>query len=148
MAAKISGKSLQEMTKAVSRHPGDRGIRKTSSHTTDALCKEFDKAMSQGGVEGRVKAMAIERVCDQMEIDLEEVVDSHRTDRHRRALDDARRLERAWHVIPSGKKPSANPFAAKRDSTRRIGTYSNTSPLVRQPDGAKVFLKKRRRPWK
>jgi hypothetical protein len=45
-------------------------IQERSDPRMDALREEFDQAMSLGGVEGRVRAMAIERVCQRKEITL------------------------------------------------------------------------------
>jgi hypothetical protein len=148
IAQRIAGRSLQQMTKAASRNPRDKGIRETSDPTIGALRKEFDQAMSEGGVEGRVRAMAVQRVCDRLGVPLDQVVDHHRTDTHRRALEDARRFELAVFVLPSGKKPRQNPFEARRRSTRRLGTYSSGNKAV-VGGRPQIFQKNnRRRAWK
>jgi hypothetical protein len=148
IAQRIGGKSLQQMTKAVSRNPRDKGIKETSDPTAGSLRKEFDQAMSEGGVEGRVRAMAVQRVCEGMGIDLEQVVDHHRTDTHRRALEDARRFEQAVFALPSGKKPQQNPFKGRRRSAGRIGTYSSAKKAVVGGGRPQLFQKSHRRPWK
>jgi hypothetical protein len=149
ISQRIAGKSLQEATKAVSRNPADRGIGQTASRTADALRKEFDRAMSDGGIEGRVRAMAVQRVYDSLGVPLDQVVDHHRTDTHRRALEDARRFEQAAFALPSGKKPRQNPFGARRSSVGRLGTYSSTKKAVVGGGRPQPFQKKnRRRAWK
>jgi hypothetical protein len=149
ISQKVTGTSLQEATIAVSKHPGDKGIRETASHIPDRLRKEFDRAMSEGGIEGRVRAMAVQRVCDSLGVPLDQVVDHHRTGAHRRALEDAKHFERAAFVLPSGKKPRQNPFEAQRRSTRRLGTYSSAKKAVVGGDGRRLFQKRRRKPpWK
>jgi hypothetical protein len=130
IAQRVVGTSLQEATKAVSKHPGDKGIRQTASHTLDGLRAVFNQAMAHGGMEGRVAAMAVECVCTQMGIDLEAVVDHHRTDAHRRALEDAKHFERAAFVLPSGNRPMQNPFDSKRRGSKHVGTYSSGNKAV------------------
>ena len=151
ISQRIAGKSLEEATKAASRNPRDKGIRETSDPTIGALRREFDRAMSDGGIEGRVRAMAVQRVCDSLGVSLDQVVDHHRTDTHRRALEDARRFEQAAFALPSGKKPRQNPFEPRRGSTKRLGTYSSGNNAVVGGAAAaqKIFQKNnRRRAWK
>ncbi len=149
ISQRIVGQSLQEATKAASKNPRDKGIREASKNTMQSLRQEFDKAMAVGGVEGRVRAMAIERVCEGMGVDLEGVVANHRTDTHRRALEDAFHFERAAQVLPSG-KTQANPFASGRKGAKAVGTYSASNTALTMGSGRpKLFEKKeRRRSWK
>ena len=118
-------------------------------HALDGLRAVFNRAMAQGGMEGRVAAMAVERVCTQTGIDLEAVVDHHRTDAHRQALEDARHFERAAFVLPSGKRPMQNPFDSKRRGSKHVGTYSSGNKAVVGGGRPQLFKKaNRRRPWK
>lgn len=150
IAKKIGGKSLQEMTRSRSKVPGDKGIQEVSDSRMDALKEEFDRAMAMGGVEGRIKAMAIERFCESTGYELEQVVEHHRTDKHFRALQDANHFERVAFALPSSAKGKTirNPFDTKRRDKRRIGTYSSGRTAVvggTQP----LFPKKSRKPaWK
>jgi hypothetical protein len=149
IAKKIAGTSLQEATKAVSQNPRDKGIREASNHTMQSLREEFDLAMAAGGVEGRVRAMAIERVCSQMGVDLEEVVAHRRTAVHRRAREDYEHFSRAAGVLPSGKTSPANPFGGKRQGGKAVGTYSSESKPVMGNGRPRLFQKKQRKPlWK
>jgi len=149
ISQKVAGTSLQEATKAVSNNPRDKGIRQASNHTMEALRGEFDKAMNAGGVEGRVRAMAIERVCESLGVDLEEVVENHRTGVHRRAREDYEHFSRAMQVLPSGKSAPANPFKGKRQGGKAVGSYGAESKAVMSSGRPKLFEKKRRKAsWK
>ncbi len=149
IAKKVAGTSLQEATKAVSQNPRDKGIRQASNHTMQSLLEEFDMAMSAGGVEGRVRAMAIERVCGSLGVDLEQVVENHRTDVHRRAREDYEHFSRAMQVLPSGKTSPKDPFGGKRQGGKAVGTYSSESKPVMSSGRPKLFEKKQRKPlWK
>ena len=149
IAARISGKSLQEITKEVSKHPGDKGIQATSSHTVDALRSEFDAAMKLGGVEGRVRALGVARVCEGMGLPLERVVEHHRSQAHHNALQDARRFERALHTIPSGKHGTRNPYSGntRRRGPSGVGTYASANKVM-TGGRPQLFQKKRRPAWK
>jgi len=148
ISQKISGRSLQEATREKSKNPRDKGIQEASSHTLQQLREEFDVAMSAGGVEGRVRAMAIERVCDRMGLDLEAVVAHHRGDVHNRAREDYEHFSRAAQVLPSGKSSPANPFAGKRQGGKAVGSYGAQSKPVMGNGRPKLFEKARRRSWK
>jgi hypothetical protein len=86
IAARIAGKSLQEVTKERSKNPNDKGMQETRDSRLGALRSEFDAAMSAGGVEGRIRALALARVCEGMGVPLEDVVGHHRTQTHLNAL--------------------------------------------------------------
>jgi hypothetical protein len=153
IAAKISGSSLQEKTKAHATNPNAKGIRNRGSHTLDALKAEFDGAMEDGGLEGRIRALAIYRVCEGMGIELERVVGHHRTERHMNALADAERLDRALPTIPSGKRPAKNPFAGnRRRGAKGVGTYSSGNKTIGGGSSEarpQLFPKRTRKPsWK
>ncbi len=149
IAARIAGKSLQEITKELSKHPGDKGIQATSSHSVDALRSEFDAAMKLGGVEGRVRALGVARVCEGMGLPLEQVVEHHRSQVHHNALQDARRFESALHTIPSGKHGTRNPYAGntRRRGPSAVGTYRSSNNVMTGA-GTRLFKKKRKPPWK
>lgn len=146
IAARIAGRSLQEITKELSKHPGDKGIQATSSHSVDALRSEFDAAMKLGGVEGRVRALGVARVCEGMGLPLEQVVEHHRS---HNALQDARRFESALHTIPSGKHGTRNPYASntRRRGPSDVGTYRSSNKVM-MGAGTRLFKKKRKPPWK
>jgi hypothetical protein len=149
IAARIAGKSLQEITKERSKNPNDEGIQQARSSRLGALRSEFDAAMSAGGVEGRIRALALARVCEGMGIALEDVVGHHRTQVHYSALADARRFEDALNVIPSGKRVAQNPY---EDNNRRrgpsaVGTYRSSNKVMTGA-GTRLFKKKRKPPWK
>jgi hypothetical protein len=147
IAARLAGRSLQEITKELSKHPGDKGIQATSSHSVDALRSEFDAAMKLGGVEGRVRALGVARVCEGMGLPLEQVVEHHRS---HNALQDARRFESALHTIPSGKHGTRNPYAGntRRRGPSGVGTYASTNKVMTGGRPQLFQKKSRRRPWK
>jgi hypothetical protein len=103
IAARIAAKGLQEVSKERSKNPRDRGIRQANDSRLGALRSEFDAAMEEGGVEGRVRALVLARVCEGMSVPLEDAVGHHRTQTHLNALDAARRFEDALRVMPSWK---------------------------------------------
>ena len=142
--------TLQEITKELSRHPGDKGIQATSSHSVDALRSEFDAAMKLGGVEGRVRALGVARVCEGMGLPLEQIVEHHRSQVHHNALQDARRFESALHTIPSGKHGTRNPYAGntRRRGPSGVGTYASTNKVMTGGRPQLFQKKSRRRPWK
>ena len=150
IAARIAGKSLAEITKEVSKHPGDKGIQAISSHSVDALRSEFDAAMKLGGVEGRVRALGVARVCEGMGLPLEQVVEHHRSQVHHKALQDARRFESALHTIPSGKHGMRNPYAGntRRRGPSGVGTYASANKVMTGGRPQLFQNNSRRRPWK
>ncbi len=148
IAARIAGKSLQEVTKERSKNPRDRGIRQANDSRLEALRSEFDAAMEEGGVEGRVRALA--RVCEGMGVPLEDVVGHHRTQTHLNALDAARRFEDALRVMPSGKQVGENPYDGNnvRRGPSAVGTYRSSNKVMTGSNKS-PFAKKRRKPsWK
>jgi hypothetical protein len=148
IAQRIAGKSLQEITRERSKNPRDKGMQQRTNPALDALRREFDMAMAAGGVEGRIRALAIRRVCESSGISLDDVVGHHRTDTHFRALEDARHFERAAFTLPSGRQAPHNPFSAKRRGPAAVGTYSSGNRVMRGGMAQQVFTKKRKPAWK
>jgi hypothetical protein len=153
IAKRVSGRPLQELTKAVSKNPNDKGIQEADS-TVQRLRQEFDAAMELGGVEGRVRALAVARVCEQMGMPLDYIVDHHRTQIHCDALTTAQNREAALLTIPDKRSFAnlkRNPYegASAPLSAGRIGTYSSAGkPLMRPKAGGMLFpAKQRRRAW-
>lgn len=132
MAARIAGKGLQEVTKERSKNPRDRGIRQANDSRLEALRSEFDAAMEDGGVEGRIRALALARVCEGMGVPLEDVVGHHRTQTHLNALADAQRFEDALRVMPSGKRAAENPYDGNnaRRGPSAVGTYRSSNKVI------------------
>ncbi len=115
ISQRVVGQSLQEATKAVSKNPRDKGIRQGSGHTTKALRQEFDKAMSEGGIEGRVRAMAIERVCESLGAGAERSSPSYIVQQSR-ILDSAtRRYLAAMRELARVRKLQANTPAVQQN---------------------------------
>lgn len=150
LARRLEGKSLQELTRERSRNPRDKGVREAPSHRLDALRAEFDAAMADGGIEGKIKALAIKRLCDETGMPIDDVVDHHRNQRHRSAYADAERLEVAAHSIPSGRKMAENPYDGnRRGGKNRIGTYGSDNTAIVSSGKPQIFQQKRRKPpWK
>ena len=134
LAKRVSGRPLQELTKAASKNPNDKGIQEVDS-TYERLRQEFDAAMELGGVEGRIRALAVTRVCEQMQLPLDDVVERHRTKVHRDALTTAQDREAALLTIPGERtfvSLKRNPYeGASTRGAGRIGTYSGTRKGMR-----------------
>jgi hypothetical protein len=147
---RMEGKSLQELTKERSRNPRDKGMQEAGDSKLHTLRAEFDEAMQVGGVEGKVRALAVKRVCDAKGIRLDDVVDHHRTDLHHRAYQDAERYENAVPSIPNGRSMTQNPYddSKRRRGPSAIGTYSSSRKAMTGGGKPKIFRKKRRPAWK
>jgi rRNA maturation endonuclease Nob1 len=149
LAMRVEGKSLHELTRERTKNPRGKGIREAGSHRLGVLQAEFASAMAEGGVEGRIKALAVKRLCDETGMPLDDVVDHHRTRRHRDAYADAERLKAALLSIPSGRGMVANPYADPRSSQKRVGTYTTRGNKALMSSGReRLFQKKRRSAWK
>jgi len=152
LATRITGSSLQQATRERSRNPRDKGVQPTASHAMDALRDEFSLAMETGGVVGKIKALAISKLCEEMGFDLNNVVDAHRKNLHRRAYQDAEALESATYAIPTGRGVVTNPWDSKAGSRRgskAVGAYGSSNKAVASTGGReKLFAKKRRPSWK
>jgi hypothetical protein len=150
VAMRMEGKSLQELTKERSRNPRDKGMQEAGDSKLHTLRAEFGEPMQVGGVEGKVRALAVKRVCDAKGIRLDDVVDHHRTDRHHRAYQDAERYENAVPSIPNGRSMTQNPYDGKRRrGPSAIGTYSSGNKAMVSSGKPQIFQTKKRRPaWK
>jgi hypothetical protein len=129
-----------------SKAGGNKGIRPARDPRMQVLKEAYSRAMSGDGVEAKVNALAVVRAVEQMGLDLETIVDDHRSDVHYRALDDARRFEDAYRVMPSGKSAPTNPFGQERKSRPDVGTYRSKRGAVIQ-DKPKLFAAKRAKHW-
>jgi hypothetical protein len=117
------------------------------------LKAEFDMAMATGGVEGRIKAFAIKRLCDAKGVSLDDVVDSHRTQSHRNAYRDAEIFERAYSAVPGslGRGLDTNPYASRhgRRGAKSVGAYASGNKAISGSGKRQLFAKKNRKPpWK
>jgi hypothetical protein len=153
LAQRIEGKSLQALTQERSKDPRSRGIRGSSNHRLNELKAEFDSAMHTGGVEGRIKAFAIKRLCEAKGVSLDDVVDSHRRQSHRNAYRDAEVFERAYSTVPAslGRGLDTNPYDSRhgRRGAKAVGAYSSGNRAVSSSGRPQLFAKKnRKRPWK
>ena len=151
LAQRIEGKSLQAITRE--KDPRSRGIRQASNHRLQELQAEFDSAMRAGGVEGRIKAFAIKRLCEAKGMSLDAVVDSHRRQSHRNAYRDAEVFERAYSTVPAslGRGLDTNPYDSRhgRRGAKAVGAYSGGNTAVGGSGTPKLFQKKKRKPpWK
>jgi len=146
---KVTGKSLQQVTKEVSKNPNDKGMRQAASSRVGALKEEYERAMALGGLEGKVLAHATLRAADALGVDYDSVVDDFRNDRQRRYVEEANQLEAFSSSIPSGKNLSSNPYDTNRSGgKKRIGTYGSANKAAVTGGRPKLFEKKRRRSWK
>ena len=147
---KVTGKSLQAMTKEVSQNPRDEGIREAAGKRAQALREEYHRAMQLGGLEGKVLAHATLRAAEAMGVDYDSVVDEFRNDRQRRYVQEALQLQSISGSIPSGRNLAQNPYDAnRRAGKKRVGTYGSANKALVQGGRPQLFQKKsRRRPWK
>jgi hypothetical protein len=147
---KVTGKSLQAMTKEASKNPNDRGIREAAGRRAEALKEEYAKAIAIGGLEGKVLAHATLRAAESMGVDYDSVVDEFRNDRQRRYVEEALQLQAFSGSIPSGRNLAQNPYDSnRRGGKKRVGTYGSANKALVQGGRPQLFQKKsRRRPWK
>jgi hypothetical protein len=153
LAQRVEGKSLQSITRE--KDPRGKGIRSTSNHTRKELQAEFADAMHTGGVEGRIKAFAIKRLCEAKGVSLDDVVDSHRRQSHRNAYRDAEVFERAYSMVPSsatlGRGLDTNPYDSRhgRRGAKGVGAYASSNKAISGSGKRQLFAKKNRKPpWK
>jgi hypothetical protein len=112
------------------------------------LKEAYSSAMGATGIEAKVGALAAIKAAEGLGVDIEELVESHRTPIHQRALADAENFERAMQVLPSGKRTPANLFASVSKGAKAVGSYGAESKAVMSSGRPKLFEKARRRPWK
>ena len=150
MVQKVTGKSLQAMTKEVSQNPRDEGIREAAGKRAQALREEYDRAMQLGGLEAKVLAHATLRAAEAMGVEYDSVVDEFRNDRQRRYVQEALQLQSMYGSIPSGRDLAQNPYDDnRRGGKKRVGTYGSANKALVQGGRPQLFQKKnRRRPWK
>jgi hypothetical protein len=129
---------------------GNDGIRLSYDPAQRVLKDAFDKAMVDGGIQGKITGLAVVKAADALGVDVESIVEDHRRQVHYNALNDMHHFQRAWRTLPSKKRSAANSFIARRSSARRIGTYQSANKtMVRGTDVAQVFARKpRKRAWK
>jgi len=146
----LAGKSLQQVTKEVSKNPRDKGMRQAASSRVDVLKEEYQRAMEIGGLEGKVLAHATLRAASVLGVEADSVVDEFRNDRQRRYVEEANQLESSRVSIPSGKDLGANPYDTNSSGGgKRIGTYGSANKALATGGRPKLFEKKeRRRSWK
>jgi len=150
MVQKVTGKSLQAMTKEVSQNPRDEGIREAAGKRAQALREEYDRAMQLGGLEAKVLAHATLRAAEAMGVEYDSVVDEFRNDRQRRYVQEALQLQSMYGSIPSGRDLAQNPYDDnRRGGKKRVGTYGSANKALVLGGRPQLFQKKnRRRPWK
>ena len=151
LAQRIEGKSLQALTQE--KDPRGKGIRGTSNHKLNELQAEFDSAMHTGGIEGRIKAFAIKRLCEAKGVSLDDVVDGHRRKSHRDAYRDAEIFERAYSTVPAslGRGLDTNPYDSRhgRLGKKGVGAYQSGNRAISSSGKSRLFAPKKRKPhWK
>ena len=145
IAKKVSGTSLQELSKAVSKNPNDVGI-KGGSHAVDTLRREFNAACEVGGVEGKIRAHGVLRAAEAMQIPFEDVTRDQRTDRHNSAAEQAALYDGYARSIPTVKQISKpTPMPRQR---KVLGDYGRSNKLVLGQARKTVLGGKRRPSWK
>jgi hypothetical protein len=149
IAKKVNGTSLQELSKAVSKNPNDKGIR-GGSHATSTLREEFNAACEAGGVEGKIRAHGVLKAAEAMHMPFEDVTQDQRTERHDTAAEQAAQYERYARSIPTVKQiPKPAPMPSEAGQRKVPGDYGRSNKLVLGGrDRKTVFGGKRRPTWK
>jgi hypothetical protein len=149
ISERISGASLQELTKSVSRNPGDKGMQHSKTATADTLRSEYGKAMEMGALEGRVLARAVLKVADAVGADAESIIDEFRETPHRDYLAQAQKLEQHRMSIPSGKDLSRHPYDNRR-GPNAVGVYRSGNHMLAPGSSLQTLFanKPRRKSWK
>jgi hypothetical protein len=130
---------------------GNKGISLAHDPRLKVLREAYADAMKAGGIEGKVRGLAVVKAADALGLDLEAIVAEHRTKVHQGALSDADKYELALGVLPSGKnRTPTNPFGQRR-GRKYVGSYGSANNAVLRPGGGggSMFPTKKRRPsWK
>lgn len=115
------------------------------ARVADLLRREYGEGLESGGVEGRTQCRAALNAANALGVELETVVDSFRTDKHRAALDRARRNWLIARAIP-GDAPTP-PFSG--GSPQRGNMHSGGSAKLFQPRrrSTQPANPKKKNPW-
>jgi len=146
IAASVSSKSLQQLTKDVSKNPNDKGIQEAGAHTLGALRREFNAAMQAGGVEGEIRARGVLRVAEATNTPFDDLVRDYLEQKHLDAAEAASRFNTYASAIPTERQiPKPTPMPRQR---KVPGDYGRSNKLVLGQDRKTVFGGKRRPSWK
>jgi hypothetical protein len=147
IAASVSGKSLQQLTKEVSKNPNDKGIQEAGGHTTDVLRREFNAAMQAGGVEGEIRARGVLRVAEATNTPFDVVAGDHLEQKHLDAAEAVSRYNTYASAIPTERQiPKPTPPPRQR---KVPGDYGRSNKLVLGGRDRKTVFRGNRRPsWK
>jgi hypothetical protein len=113
---------------------------------TRLLREKYAAALEGSGIEARVQAYAVLKAAEALDIDREDLVDGFRADRHRDALDQARRYQLAADSITSAapKPPKALGTTRNRGGGNKHTGRSQAMTISRKKS---VFAPKRQRSW-
>jgi len=123
------------------------GVKDGTDPTALVLQAEYAEGLSRGGVEGRLQSLAAIRLAEAKGVDIDGLVDDHRTVVHQRYLQESEQIDMARYSIPSGQDLGRNPYDSDHRS-RRVGIYRGGNQAF-NPGGGSLFPSKQRRPsWK
>ena len=153
LAAQNAASSLIRKVERAEKRAAKSGSPIGKPSLPNLLRDEYAKGIKTGGVEGATTCKAVLLCAEELGVDADEVLDPLREDKHREALDKARRYEHMRHSIGGEVKqpPWSHPRSASVAAGR--GTARNKNVLLRErgqgaSSGAPLFAGKRRRPWK
>ena len=115
------------------------------------LKEEYERGLQVGGPQGGAICRAVYEIARDTGADIDSIVDEHRRDSHRRALEDAQNAEMRLQLI--GKSVSKPPFPHPdrlQQGGKEVGTYRPAPALMpaSRISLAKKFGSNRRRLWK
>ena len=118
------------------------------------LQEEYARGLQIGGPQGGAICRAVYEIARDTGADIDAIVDTHRRDSHRRALEDAQNAEMRLQLV--GKSVSKPPFPHPdklQQGGKEIGTYRSAKAGAFMPGDRTALAKKfaegkRRPPWR
>ena len=129
-----------------------RATKATPFKLANLLKGEYARGLEVGGAQGGAICRAVVEIARDAGEDIHHIVDAHRRDSHRRALEDAQSAEMRLQLI--GKSVSRPPFPRPEElqgGGKEVGTYRGKQKAFMPNDRtalAKVFQGRRRPSWK
>ena len=112
------------------------------------LKTEYARGLSEGGPGGGATVRAVVGLARDLGLDLDPIVDPHRKNYHRRALEDAQNARMRADLV--GKRVPQPPFPNPNEggTSKGIGTYRSTQKLIGSKKGGPLKLKRGKPHWK
>jgi hypothetical protein len=120
--------------------------------SSEAILKEeYARGLQVGGPQGGAICRAVVEIARDAGADINRIVDEHRKEHHRKALEDAQSAMMREQLISRSvsKPPFPHPDRLQQGG-KGVGTYRNAPALIPTDRGAlaRKFGSNRRRPWK